>query len=144
MSDSLLRGWCVAQTEQELVKAQERIDDGTVGTYESRSAELGLDLDTREPPHQPNTRLTHAPVCAFAAVGIPAVHVPVYNDDGQESGAAWRDSGGEALAPCSRMRAATDFANQSLEPEAATTGRLALLLRGDPPNPCAHMRGHMT
>ena len=51
-ADSLLRRCglvCVAQTEQELVKAQERIDDGTVGTYESRSAELGLDLDTREP-----------------------------------------------------------------------------------------------
>ncbi len=52
MSDSLLRRCglvCAAETEQELVKAQERIDDGTVGTYESRSAELGLDLNTREP-----------------------------------------------------------------------------------------------
>ena len=93
-------GRCVVQTEQELVKAQERIDDGTVGTYESRSAELGLDLDTRTPPRTNRTRsLTHAPACAFAAVGIPAVHVPVCNDDGgQESGAAWRGSGGEALA----------------------------------------------
>ena len=92
-------GRCVVQTEQELVKAQERIDDGTVGTYESRSAELGLDLDTRTPPRTNRTRsLTHAPACAFAAVGIPAVHVPVCNDDdGQESGAAWRGSGGEAL-----------------------------------------------